>query len=104
MPLIELVPASPADADLLATMHADSWRHAYAGLIPAEYLEHHAANERRILARPDAGRRAPLDVTILRRPAGGIFMPDAACRARLRHLSTICMCSTRTTAGAMASS
>ncbi|GAA0829210.1 GNAT family N-acetyltransferase [Cupriavidus pauculus] len=83
MPLIELVPASPADADLLAAMHADSWRHAYAGLIPAEYLEHHAANERRITwrARMLEGAEAPLDVTILRidgQPAGfSCLMPLA---------------------------
>lgn len=68
MPLIELVPATPADADLLAEMHADSWRHAYAGLIPAQYLENHAPAERLVTwrARMHEGAEAPHEVTILR--------------------------------------
>lgn len=68
MPLIELVPATPADADLLADMHADSWRHAYADLIPAEYLEKHAPQERLATwrARMLQGAEAPMEVTILR--------------------------------------
>lgn len=83
MPLIELVPATPADADLLAQMHADSWRHAYAGLIPTKYLEQHAPAERLVTwrARMLEGAEAPLDVTILRvdgQPAGfSCLMPLA---------------------------
>jgi hypothetical protein len=43
---IELVQATPADVALIATMHAESWRDTYAGLIPAEYLEQHTPAER----------------------------------------------------------
>ncbi|MEN7526064.1 GNAT family N-acetyltransferase [Cupriavidus sp. DL-D2] len=83
MPLIELVPATSADADLLASMHADSWRHAYAGLIPNEYLDVHAVNERLATwrARMLDGAEAPIEVTILRvdgQPAGfSCLMPLA---------------------------
>lgn len=83
MPLIELVPATPADADLLAAMHAESWRNAYAGLIPADYLETHAPAERLATwrARMLEGAEAPLEATILRvngQPAGfSCLMPLA---------------------------
>ena len=83
MPLIELVPATPADADLLAAMQADSWRHAYAGLIPAEHLEKNAPAERLATwrARMLEEAEAPLEATILRvdgHPAGfSCLMPLA---------------------------
>lgn len=83
MPLIELVPATPADADLLATLHVDSWRDAYAGLIPQQYLEAHAQAERLATwrARMLEGAEAPLEATILRvngQPAGfSCLMPLA---------------------------
>lgn len=83
MPLIELLPATPADADLLATLHADSWRHAYAGLIPVPYLETHAPAERLATwrARMHDGAEAPLEATLLRvngAPAGfSCLMPLA---------------------------
>ncbi len=68
MPLIELVPATPADADLLAAMHADSWRDTYAGLIPATWLETYAREERQATwrARMFEGAEAPIEATILR--------------------------------------
>jgi len=31
--------ASPSDAEQIARVHVDSWREAYAGVIPAEYLD-----------------------------------------------------------------
>lgn len=80
---IELVPATSEDADLLATLHADSWRHAYIGLIPDDYLRHHAHAERLATwrARMLDGAEGPLAVTILRvdgRPAGfSCLMPLA---------------------------
>lgn len=83
MPLIELVPATSADADLLAAMHADSWRTAYAGLIPADYLDTYAPAERLATwrARMLEGAEAPLEATILRvngQPAGfSCLMPLA---------------------------
>lgn len=65
---ITLDPALPADADLLARLHSDSWRYAYAGLIPAPYLESHAPAERLATwrARMLDGAEAPIEVTILR--------------------------------------
>ena len=80
---IELVPATPADAELIAAMHADSWRHTYIGLIPTEYLEQHAPAERLATwrARLQEGAEAPLQATILRvdgQPAGfSCLMPLA---------------------------
>ncbi|CAG9179191.1 hypothetical protein LMG32289_04294 [Cupriavidus pampae] len=74
-PRYTLDPALPADADLLARLHSDSWRHAYAGLIPLTYLESHAPAERLATwrARMHDGAEAPIEVTILRidgEPAG----------------------------------
>ncbi|EKZ95826.1 GCN5-related N-acetyltransferase [Cupriavidus sp. HMR-1] len=65
---IELVQATPADVALIATMHAESWRDTYAGLIPAEYLEQHTPAERLATwrARLVDGAEAPLEVNILR--------------------------------------
>ncbi|WP_019449133.1 GNAT family N-acetyltransferase [Cupriavidus sp. BIS7] len=80
---IELVPAAPADAALLAAIHAESWRRNYAGLIPADYLEQHALPERLATwhARMQEGAEAPHEVTILRvdgQPAGfSCLMPLA---------------------------
>lgn len=74
-PIITLEPATSDDADLLARLHSDSWRHAYAGIIPTEYLETHAPAERLATwrARMLDGAEAPLEATILRvdgKPAG----------------------------------
>jgi len=80
---IEIVPAVPADAALLAAIHAESWRRNYAGLIPAEYLEKRVPAERLATwrARMLEGAEAPLEVTILRvdgQPAGfSCLMPLA---------------------------
>ena len=80
---IELAPATAADADLLAALHTDSWRHAYAGLIPTEHLENHAPAERLATwrARMLEHAEAPLIVTLLRvdgKPAGfSCLMPLA---------------------------
>ncbi len=47
MSLVILMPATSADADLVAAMHAESWRHTYANLLPEAYLAHTAPAERR---------------------------------------------------------
>lgn len=67
-PHISLEPATPGDAELLARLHAESWRHAYAGLVPADYLEHQAAAERRATwrARMEDDAEGPLEVFIAR--------------------------------------
>ncbi len=75
--------------DLLAALHTDSWRHAYAGLIPTEHLESTPPAERLLPgARGAEDAEAPLIVTLLRadgKPAG-FSLPDAAGRTGLRHL------------------
>ncbi|MER5179331.1 GNAT family N-acetyltransferase [Streptomyces sp. NPDC002896] len=53
---------TPADADRIAELHTASWRSAYAGLMPAEYLEgplreEHLAKWRQRTAAPTAHRR-----------------------------------------------
>ncbi|WP_423198229.1 MULTISPECIES: GNAT family N-acetyltransferase [unclassified Cupriavidus] len=67
-PHLSLEPATRADAELLARLHAESWRHAYAGLVPVDYLEHQAAAERRATwrARMEDDAEGPLEVTIAR--------------------------------------
>ncbi len=52
---------TPADADRIAELHTASWRSAYAGLMPAEYLhgplrDEHLAKWRERTAAPVAGR------------------------------------------------
>jgi len=36
-----------ADGDLIANLHAESWRHAYRGIFPDTFLDRQAAEERR---------------------------------------------------------
>jgi ribosomal protein S18 acetylase RimI-like enzyme len=74
-PDVELIPATPADADLLAAMHTESWRQTYAGLLPDAYLSREAPDERRAAwrARMLDGADGPLEVTLARvggQPAG----------------------------------
>ena len=38
--------ATPADAPAIATLHAESWRAAYRGILPDTYLDHEAAADR----------------------------------------------------------
>jgi GNAT superfamily N-acetyltransferase len=33
-------PATPTDAAAIARVHVDSWRTTYAGIVPADYLDH----------------------------------------------------------------
>jgi GNAT superfamily N-acetyltransferase len=39
--------AAPADADLIANLHAESWRHAYRGIFSDTFLDRQAGEERR---------------------------------------------------------
>lgn len=53
-------PATPKDAQGIAWVHVDTWRAAYAGLIPANVLaqlsvEHDAQQIRAWIAQPRAG-------------------------------------------------
>ncbi|QGZ62946.1 GNAT family N-acetyltransferase [Paraburkholderia acidisoli] len=43
---LSLRPAAPADAPLLAAMHAASWQATYRSLLPADYLEREVGAER----------------------------------------------------------
>ncbi|WER45245.1 GNAT family N-acetyltransferase [Cupriavidus sp. WKF15] len=80
---VALTPATCADANLVAALHAESWRRTYAGLLPQEYLAHTAPAERRAAwhARLCNGAEAPLEVTLARvdgEPAGfACLMPNA---------------------------
>lgn len=72
---IELTPAGPHDAALVASLHARSWQHAYRGILPDGYLEHEAPAQRLRTwhARLVEGAEAPLEVTLARvdgEPAG----------------------------------
>ncbi|MET9382738.1 GNAT family N-acetyltransferase [Streptomyces sp. NPDC002928] len=44
---MRISPGTPADADRIAALHTASWRSAYAGLMPAEYLHGPLAEEHR---------------------------------------------------------
>lgn len=43
---LTLRPATAADAPLIAAMHTASWQATYRGLLPAEFLEREAGDER----------------------------------------------------------
>jgi GNAT superfamily N-acetyltransferase len=58
---VRLVPATAADAESIAALHTDSWRSAYKGLVPDDYLANQVVVERldfwkRRMADPDDGR------------------------------------------------
>jgi len=82
-PHIELIPAGPEDADLLAALHTESWRETYAGLLPDAYLSGEAPAERKAAwrARMRDGADGPIEVTLATvdgRPAGfACRMPKA---------------------------
>ena len=44
-----LVDATCADAGAIAALHADSWRHAYRGILPEAFLTHDVEQNRRAL-------------------------------------------------------
>ncbi|MBB1635795.1 GNAT family N-acetyltransferase [Cupriavidus sp. UME77] len=80
---IELLPAGPHDAALIADLHTQSWRHAYQGLLPADYLEREAPAQRAQAwqARLADGADGPVEVTLVRvdgTPAGfACLQPEA---------------------------
>jgi GNAT superfamily N-acetyltransferase len=43
--------ANSADADAIATLHAESWRSAYRGMIPDSYLDHDVFDDRAMVWR-----------------------------------------------------
>jgi ribosomal protein S18 acetylase RimI-like enzyme len=45
--MFTLRPLTAADADDIARVHAESWRSAYRGILPARYLDDEVADERR---------------------------------------------------------
>ncbi|MBD5787830.1 GNAT family N-acetyltransferase [Cellulosimicrobium terreum] len=44
---VTIRPAGPADADAIAAVHVASWRGAYAGIVPDEYLASLDADQRK---------------------------------------------------------
>ncbi|MGT2491460.1 GNAT family N-acetyltransferase [Cupriavidus basilensis] len=86
---IELLPAAAQDASLIAGLHTQSWRHAYQGQLPADYLEREVPAERLRAwrATPGGWRRGPLEVTLARvdgEPAG-FSLPATGSRAAIRR-------------------
>ncbi|MGO4330825.1 N-acetyltransferase family protein [Cupriavidus sp. 2TAF22] len=72
---IELTPAGPQDAALVASLHTRSWQYTYRGLLPDSYLASEAPAQRLRAwhARLVEGAEAPLEVTLARvdgEPAG----------------------------------
>ena len=63
---LALIPATAADAERLAAMHAASWQHTYPGILPAAYLQEQAYPERLAAwrARMLDGADGPADVTL----------------------------------------
>lgn len=63
---IRLLPAGAGDAPEVARLHAESWRHAYRGLLPDTYLDGQAGSERLAAwsARLRDGAEGPLEVTL----------------------------------------
>ena len=47
MGTLSLTPASSADADAIARLHAQSWRATYRGVLAEEFLDRQVVNERR---------------------------------------------------------
>ena len=45
---IRIRAANPADADSMARVHVDTWRTAYAGIVPDEYLDGLSHQDRRL--------------------------------------------------------
>ncbi|MCO4863695.1 GNAT family N-acetyltransferase [Cupriavidus sp. WGlv3] len=66
MPELALIPATAADADRLAAMHAASWQHTYPGMLPEAYLREQAYPERLAAwrARMHDGADGPAEVTL----------------------------------------
>ncbi|QQX87535.1 GNAT family N-acetyltransferase [Cupriavidus necator] len=63
---LALIPATAADAERLAAMHAASWQHTYPGILPAAYLQEQAYPERLAAwrARMLDGADGPAEVTL----------------------------------------
>jgi GNAT superfamily N-acetyltransferase len=48
---LDIRPARPADAEAVAQVHVASWRHAYRGLIPDDYLDRLSVEDREAMWR-----------------------------------------------------
>jgi GNAT superfamily N-acetyltransferase len=48
---VHITAADAGDADAIAALHTDSWRAAYRGILPDDFLDWHAADNRRQLWR-----------------------------------------------------
>jgi ribosomal protein S18 acetylase RimI-like enzyme len=66
MPL-EIVEASPADADAIAALHAASWQSAYRGILPDAYLAGPVAADRRCAWHERMDARRPDQVVLIAR-------------------------------------
>lgn len=63
--------AALADADLIADLHAESWRHAYRGIFPDIFLDRQAGQERRHYWHARLAHLAAQDSLVLLAEANG---------------------------------
>lgn len=70
----QIRPASPADAEAIATVHVRSWQDAYQGLLPQDFLDGLSIAERTGRWRPRlaAIARPAADVLVVRRDAATV--------------------------------
>lgn len=85
--------AGPADAARIAALHAASWRVAYRGIFPDEYLDHECAAERERYWHARLAAPEPGGFVMLAEEAGALLAflavwpdPDGRCDALLDNL------------------
>jgi GNAT superfamily N-acetyltransferase len=94
---LSLRPATPADADLIASIHSVSWQTTYRGLLPAAFLDGEVTRERAAywqvrLNAPGAERRNVVIAEIAGEPIGFAcveWQPDSAWGVLLDNLHAL---------------
>jgi GNAT superfamily N-acetyltransferase len=94
---LSLRPATPADADLIASIHSASWQATYRGLLPDAFLDGEVTRERAAywqvrLCAPGAERRNVVIAEIAGEPIGFACVerqPDSAWDVLLDNLHAL---------------
>jgi GNAT superfamily N-acetyltransferase len=94
---LSLRPATPADADLIASIHSASWQATYRGLLPDAFLDGEVTRERAAywqarLNAPGAERRNVVIAEIAGEPIGFVCVerqPDSAWGVLLDNLHAL---------------
>lgn len=63
--MVRLREGSPADAEAIASLHAESWRTAYRGILPDAYLDGPVLADRRSHWRKALGERTGRDILLV---------------------------------------